>query len=91
MIYTMINPSGKAGIAMETTRIFTNGRSQAVRIPKQYRFDVDEVYVNKVGDTLMLTPKASLAKAFEQGAAMLTDDFLADGAPEDIPSPRDAL
>lgn len=76
---------------METTRVFTNGRSQAVRIPKQYRFDVDELYVNKIGDTLMLTPKTSLASAFETGAAMLTEDFLAGGMPEEIPSQRDAL
>ena len=76
---------------METTRVFTNGRSQAVRIPKQYRFDVDELYVNKIGDTLMLTPKASLASAFEMGAAMLTEDFLRDGLPEEIPSERDEL
>ena len=41
---------------METTRVFTNGRSQAVRIPKEYRFAVDEVYINKIGDTVMLTP-----------------------------------
>lgn len=76
---------------METTRVFTNGRSQAVRIPKQYRFNVDEVYVNKVGDTLMLAPIASLASAFESGAAMLTDDFLSDGLPEDMPSLREEL
>lgn len=76
---------------METTRVFTNGRSQAVRIPRQYRFDVDEVYINRVGDALMLTPKASLAAAFEAGAAALSDDFLADGIPHDLPSKRDNL
>ena len=38
---------------METAKVFNNGRSQAVRIPKQYRFDVDEVYVNKIGDALI--------------------------------------
>ena len=76
---------------METTRIFNNGRSQAVRIPRQYRFDVDEVVINKIGDALMLTPKGSLAAAFDAGAAMLTDDFLADGVPQALPSRRDEL
>jgi antitoxin VapB len=76
---------------METTRVFTNGRSQAVRIPRQYRFDVDEVYINKVGDVLMLTPKASLAAAFDAGAAVLTEDFLADGIPDSVPSRRDEM
>ena len=32
---------------MEIAKVFTNGRSQAVRIPKEYRFDVDELYINK--------------------------------------------
>ena len=73
---------------METTRVFTNGRSQAVRIPKAYRFDKDEVYINKIGDILVLTAKSALAKAFDQGAALLTEDFLADGVPGSIDSPR---
>ena len=76
---------------METTRVFTNGRSQAVRIPRQYRFDVDEVCINKIGDALMLTPKASLAAAFDAGAAALTEDFLRDGLPEEAPSAREEL
>ena len=42
---------------MGTARIFSNGRSQAVRIPKEYRFDVDEVYINKIGMCWFLFPK----------------------------------
>ena len=76
---------------MDTTKVFTNGRSQAVRIPKEYRFNVDEVFINKIGDTVMLTPKKKLADAFERGAKMLTDDFLSDGIPESIPSERIGL
>ena len=37
---------------MEIAKVFTNGRSQAVRIPKEYRFDVDELYINKIGETV---------------------------------------
>ena len=73
---------------MQTARVFTNGRSQAVRIPKEFRFDVDEVYVNKIGDTLILTPVKSLADAFDRGARMLTEDFLIDGVPESTTSER---
>ena len=91
MMYTLSDHATKGrGFNGNHPRI-TNGRSQAVRIPRQYRFDVDEVYINKVGDTLMLTPKASLAVAFDAGAAALTDDFLADGMPEALPSRRDEL
>lgn len=46
---------------MSTAQIFSNGRSQAVRIPKEYRFDVDKVYINKIGNVMVLVPKADLA------------------------------
>ena len=76
---------------MGTARIFSNGRSQAVRIPKEYRFDVDEVYINKIGNVLILVPKVDLASEFEKGAAMLSEDFLAEGLPNSVPSIREEL
>ena len=76
---------------MDTARVFSNGRSQAVSIPKEYRFDADEVFINKIGDVLLLTPVNALASAFDKGAAMLTDDFLAEDIPESIPSAREDL
>lgn len=42
---------------MHTARIFTNGNSQAVRLPKEFRFDADEVVIRKVGDMVVLFPK----------------------------------
>ena len=41
---------------METAKVFMNGRSQAVRIPKKYRFDTPEVEIRKEGDSLILSP-----------------------------------
>jgi antitoxin VapB len=38
-------------------KVFQNGRSQAIRIPKEYRVDTDEVYVDKVDGKLIITPK----------------------------------
>ena len=38
-------------------KVFRNGRSQAIRIPKEYRVDSDEVYIEKVGDSLVIRPK----------------------------------
>jgi antitoxin VapB len=38
-------------------KVFQNGRSQAIRIPKEFRVDCDEVYIDKVGDTLVIKPK----------------------------------
>ena len=42
---------------MQTARIFNNGNSQAVRLPKEFRFDEDEVIIKKVGDMVILLPK----------------------------------
>ena len=50
-----------------------------------------EVYINKIGDTVILAPKKKLAEIFLKGAAMLDDDFLSDGVPESIDSKREEL
>ena len=42
---------------MQTARIFNNGNSQAVRLPKEFRFDEDEVVLKKIGDMVILLPK----------------------------------
>ena len=76
---------------METARVFTNGRSQAIRIPKEYRFEVDEVFINKIGDMVVLSSKEEIAEAFDRGARMLTDDFLDNGVPDPVSSERDNL
>ena len=49
---------------MLSAKIFENGRSQAVRLPKEYRFCCDEVMVNKIGDVLILLPKNSKWDSF---------------------------
>ncbi|TNH05606.1 antitoxin [Testudinibacter sp. TR-2022] len=41
---------------METAKIFTTGRSQAVRLPKKYRFDGDEVSIKHFGNGVLLLP-----------------------------------
>lgn len=38
-------------------KVFQNGRSQAIRIPKEFRVDTDEVSIDKIGDTLIIKPK----------------------------------
>ena len=41
----------------DTAKIFTTGRSQAVRLPKAYRFDTAEVFIERKGDLVVLRPK----------------------------------
>ncbi|QSQ10547.1 Antitoxin VapB2 [Koleobacter methoxysyntrophicus] len=61
---------------MDVAKIFENGRSQAVRLPKQYRFNDSEVFIKKVGDIVVLIPKESVWKSFEYGLKHFSEDFL---------------
>jgi antitoxin VapB len=45
--------------ALETAKIFTTGRSQAVRLPKAFRFNTSEVTIERQGDSVILRPKLS--------------------------------
>jgi len=42
---------------MDTAKLFKTGRSQAVRLPKEYRFEGEEVYIKRVGAAVVLLPK----------------------------------
>lgn len=64
---------------MTTAKVFENGRSQAVRLPKEYRFSDDEVLVNKVGDIIMLIPKSDKWSGFLDSLDMFSDDFMDKG------------
>ncbi|PKK89357.1 MAG: AbrB/MazE/SpoVT family DNA-binding domain-containing protein [Candidatus Wallbacteria bacterium HGW-Wallbacteria-1] len=64
---------------MQTAKLFTNGRSQAVRLPKEYRFLGDDVLIQKVGDAVILFPHDKTWEVFLNGLNGFTDDFMADG------------
>lgn len=61
---------------METAKIFENGRSQAVRLPKKFRFNTDEVIVQQLGDAVILVPMESMWQTFMDGLNSFTDDIL---------------
>ena len=67
---------------MQRTRTFMTGRSQAIRIPLEYRLPDEEIVINRVGDTITLTPVSKLGSAFLHGLDQFSDDFMADGRPE---------
>lgn len=77
--------------ACHTTKPFMCGRSQAIRIPKDYRLEDTELIINRIGDSLIITPRHSLQQAFFSGIAMLSDDFLDEGRPEETPNERISL
>ena len=61
---------------MNTAKIFQNGRSQAVRLPKEYRFDSDDVYIKKIGKLVVLIPKEDPWASLKESLDQFTDDFM---------------
>lgn len=61
---------------METAKIFTNGRSQAVRLPKKYRFNDDEVFIKHIGNTVVLIPKDDPWNDLFLSLDMFSEDFM---------------
>ena len=70
---------------MDTAKIFSNGGSQAVRLPKSYRFDSSEVYVNQIGNVVMLIPTNDRWQSLLSSLPLFTDDFLSEPI-ESIPA-----
>ena len=61
---------------MQTAKIFTNGRSQAVRLPKDFRFSGDNVYIKKIGKIVVLMPKDDPWSSLIDSLNQFTDDFM---------------
>lgn len=76
---------------MGTTRVFRSGNSQAVRLPKQFRFKSKEVEIFRRGDEVVLREKkGNMARAFELLVG-LPDDFNVPGRENDWPQKRKRL
>ena len=76
---------------MMTAKVFENGRSQAVRLPKECRFQSDEVMVNKIGDIVLIMPKTSKWDAFMKAIDMFSDDFMKEGREPQLLQEREEL
>lgn len=63
---------------MQTAKIFLNGRSQAVRLPKDFRFEGKEVFIKKEGDKVILSPKPDSWEKFFMSNEKAAPDFLTD-------------
>lgn len=76
---------------METAKVFENGRSQAIRLPKKFRFNVDEVIVQQLGEAVLLVPKESLWRTFMDGLEGFTGDIFEDGRDQGVQAERENL
>lgn len=76
---------------MMTAKLFENGRSQAVRLPKECRFSGDEVAINKVGDIVILMPQENKWSGFLSSFELFSDDFLSNGREQSVVQEREDL
>jgi antitoxin VapB len=61
---------------MQTAKIFINGRSQAVRLPKEFRLPGHDVFIKKIGNIVVLIPKDAPWSSLEKSLDQFTDDFM---------------
>ncbi|MCL2008322.1 MAG: antitoxin [Treponema sp.] len=76
---------------MHTARLFINGRSQAVRLPKEFQFKGENVYIHKVGEAVILVPINKEWEVFMHGISSFSDDFMTEGRIQGKDQERDNI
>ncbi len=76
---------------MDTAKIFMNGGSQAVRLPRTCRFKEDEVLVNRIGNIVILYPKEERWESMLRSLDLFTEDFLSDPISDLPPEEREVI
>lgn len=61
---------------MKTAKVFKNGQSQAVRLPKEFRFEDDYVFVKKSGNVIILIPAKNSWDSLLNSLTQFSDDFM---------------
>jgi len=61
---------------MKTAKLFQNGQSQAVRLPKEFRFDDSEVFIKKTGNVVHLIPRSESWNSLFSSLKMFSLDFM---------------
>ena len=69
-----------------TAKVFMTNRSQAVRLPKEYQFATDEVFIRKVGEDVILSPRPRDWRPYLESAPVASDAFMNDV--EEVPAPE---
>lgn len=77
---------------MNEAKIFNNGGSQAVRLPKDCRFDPDQkILIKRIGCMVVMVPEDKINFLVESGFGQATPDFFTEGRKQDFPEERDRL
>jgi antitoxin VapB len=76
---------------MTTARVFRSGNSQAVRLPKEFRFSTSEVEILRRGDEVILRERQLTPADGFRLLASLPEDFMSAGREDDLPQEREIL
>jgi antitoxin VapB len=76
---------------MLTSKVFTSGNSQAIRLPKEYQVKDKELFIQKIGRTIILFPKKDPWESFEKSLSEFSDDFMSNGRGQPEMQKRDNL
>ena len=72
---------------MHKAKVFKTGRSQAIRLPKEFRVKTDEVYLKKTPEGFLVIERDPW-EIFMEGVEELSDDFMAEGRQQGPPQER---
>lgn len=61
---------------MKTAKLFLNGQSQAVRLPKEFRFEGNVVFIKKMGNATVLIPMKNAWESLFNSLHKFSDDFM---------------
>lgn len=76
---------------MSYARIFQSGNSQAVRLPKEFRFNTDKVEIFRRGDEIVLREKPSSALTIFDALSQFPEDFMSEQRSDSEPQERDSF
>ena len=76
---------------MTTAKLFQNGQSQAVRLPKQFRMPGTEVYIKKVGIAIVLLPMDHPWETLVESLSQFSEDFMSERAQPPVQERDDAF
>jgi antitoxin VapB len=69
---------------MNTAKLFKNGKSQAVRLPKEFKFEGTEVYIKRIGRDVILIPKDNPWESLLGSLDCFTADFMSERVQQEV-------
>ena len=76
---------------MLSSKVFNSGNSQAIRLPKEYQLNEKEMFIQKVGSTIILYPKKNPWQPFERSLTEFSEDFMQKGREQPQEQIREGL